>query len=44
VLAVWRDHAETVAGHGVDSGHFLPEETPEETYRALRSFFAGGTG
>jgi len=35
VLAVWRDHAETVSGHGIDSGHFLPEEAPEETYRAL---------
>jgi len=44
VLAVWRDHAETVSGHGIDSGHFLPEEAPEETYRALWGFFAGGTG
>jgi len=41
VLAVWRDHAETVTGHGIDSGHYLPEEAPEQTYRALRSFFAG---
>jgi len=31
----------TVTGHGIDSGHFLPEEAPEETYRALHSFFAG---
>src|SRR5215472_8587928 len=44
VLSVWRDHAETVSGHGIDSGHFLPEEAPEETYRALWGFFAGGTG
>jgi haloacetate dehalogenase len=44
VLAVWREHAETVSGHGIDSGHFLPEEAPEETYGALRGFFAGGTG
>jgi haloacetate dehalogenase len=44
VLAVWREYAETVSGHGIDSGHFLPEEAPEETYRALRGFFAGGTG
>ena len=41
VLAVWRDHAETVTGHGIDSGHYLPEEAPEQTYRALSSFFAG---
>jgi haloacetate dehalogenase len=44
VLAVWREHAETVSGHGIDGGHFLPEEAPEETYRALRGFFAGGMG
>jgi haloacetate dehalogenase len=41
VLAVWRDHAETVSGHGIDSGHYLPEEAPGETYGALRGFFAG---
>jgi haloacetate dehalogenase len=41
VLTVWREHAEIVSGHGIDSGHFLPEEAPEETYRALRGFFAG---
>jgi hypothetical protein len=34
----------TVTGHGIDSGHFLPEEAPEETYRALHSFFAGKAG
>jgi haloacetate dehalogenase len=41
VLSVWRDHAETVSGHAIDSGHFLPEEAPEDTYHALRDFFAG---
>jgi haloacetate dehalogenase len=40
ILGVWRDHAENVTGHAVDSGHFLPEEAPDETYRALRGFFA----
>jgi haloacetate dehalogenase len=43
VLAVWHEYAETVSGYGIDSGHFLPEEAPEETYRALQRFFAGGT-
>jgi len=43
VLAVWHEHAETVSGHGIEGGHFLPEEAPEETYRALQGFFAGGT-
>jgi pimeloyl-ACP methyl ester carboxylesterase len=32
---------EIVSGHGIDSGHFLLEKAPEETYRALRGFFAG---
>jgi len=41
VLAVWRDHAENVRGHPINSGHFLPEEAPEETYQALRGFSLG---
>jgi haloacetate dehalogenase len=44
VLAVWRDHAENVSGEAIDSGHFLPEEAPDETYRALREFFVGEPG
>jgi haloacetate dehalogenase len=31
-LAVWRDWADDVAGGPVASGHFLPEEAPDETY------------
>jgi haloacetate dehalogenase len=41
VLGVWREHAETVTGHGIKSGHFLPEEAPEATYQALCGFFTG---
>jgi haloacetate dehalogenase len=44
ILGVWRDHAETVSGQAIDSGHFLPEEAPDETYSALRDFFAQGAG
>src|SRR5271165_4195868 len=40
VLGVWRDHAENVHGHAIDSGHFIPEEAPDEAYRSLRDFFA----
>ena len=40
VLAVWRDHAEDVTGQAIASGHFLPEEAPDDTYRALHGFFA----
>jgi haloacetate dehalogenase len=42
VLGVWRQHAENVTGHGIASGHFLPEEAPDATYQALRGFFVGG--
>jgi haloacetate dehalogenase len=41
VLGVWREHAETVSGQGIKSGHFLPEEAPDETCQRLRDFFAG---
>jgi haloacetate dehalogenase len=30
-LSVWRDHADNVTGQAIPSGHFLPEEAPEET-------------
>lgn len=39
-LAIWREWADDVRGHALDCGHFLPEEAPEETYAALRAFFA----
>ncbi len=38
VLATWRERAENVQGQALPSGHFLPEEAPEETYQALRTF------
>ena len=39
-LAIWREWADDVRGHALDCGHFLPEEAPEQTYAALREFFA----
>jgi haloacetate dehalogenase len=39
-LATWRDYAVDVRGHGLNCGHFLPEERPEETLAALLDFFA----
>ena len=39
VLAVWRDWADHVQGYGIDCGHYLAEEAPEETYAALHAFF-----
>jgi haloacetate dehalogenase len=41
VLGVWREHAENVRGQAIDSGHFIPEEAPDDAYRALHDFFAG---
>lgn len=41
VLEVWRERAADVRGEAIDCGHFLPEEKPDETYGALRAFFAG---
>jgi len=43
ILGVWRDHAETVTGQAIDSGRFLPEEAPDETYRQCANFFAKGS-
>jgi haloacetate dehalogenase len=39
MLAAWRDVAENVSGFAVPGGHYLPEEAPDETYRALLNFF-----
>ena len=40
VLATWREKAtSTVTGRGLDCGHFLQEERPEETFDELQRFF-----
>jgi haloacetate dehalogenase len=38
-LDVWRRWAVDVRGEGIECGHFLPEEAPEATTRALSAFF-----
>ncbi len=38
-LATWGAYADDVRGHGLDCGHFLPEERPAETLAALVEFF-----
>ena len=40
-LATWREWATNVRGFAIDSGHYLAEEAPEATARALVEFFAG---
>ncbi|HTP97685.1 MAG TPA: alpha/beta hydrolase [Casimicrobiaceae bacterium] len=39
-LGDWRTVATDVRGQALPSGHYLPEEAPEETLRELRRFFA----
>ncbi len=40
-LAIWRDWADDVRGHGIDSGHHMAEEAPETLAAALGDFLAG---
>ena len=40
ILQTWRERAEDVRGHGLDCGHFLPEERPAEVLAALEAFYA----
>jgi haloacetate dehalogenase len=37
-LSDWREVAESVTGHALDCGHFLPEEAPRETLEAVTRF------
>jgi haloacetate dehalogenase len=38
-LAIWQEWADDVRGRAIESGHFLAEEAPDETYEELRGFF-----
>jgi haloacetate dehalogenase len=38
VIASWQERAINVTGRGINCGHFLAEEAPEETHRALQKF------
>lgn len=37
-LETWRDWCHKVEGHGVDSGHFIPEENPQALLASLLPF------
>ena len=38
-LATWREWASDVHGFSIDCGHYLAEEAPEATAKALIDFF-----
>jgi haloacetate dehalogenase len=38
-LATWREWATDVRGFAIESGHYLPEENPAATAKALLEFF-----
>lgn len=39
-LDIWREWANDVSGRPIRSGHFLPEENPADTAKAMLAFFA----
>jgi haloacetate dehalogenase len=39
ILATWRERARDVRGRGLDCGHFVPEEQPDELVKALTAFW-----
>lgn len=42
VMGIWRQHAVNVTGKGLPSGHFLPEEVPDETLASVLPFLRAG--
>ena len=39
MLDTWRERAENVRGRGLDCGHFIPEERPDEVIAELVAFY-----
>jgi haloacetate dehalogenase len=37
-IALWQQRANQVTGQAIASGHFLPEEAPEETAQEIEDF------
>jgi haloacetate dehalogenase len=40
MLSIWRQHAQTVTGEGLPSGHYLAEEVPDATVARLLAFLS----
>jgi haloacetate dehalogenase len=43
-LAIWREWASDVRGHGIDSGHHMAEEAPDALATSLGDFFSRRQG
>ena len=39
VLAIWKERGEDVRGRGLDAGHYVNEEAPEEVLAEFLAFF-----
>jgi haloacetate dehalogenase len=39
-VPIWKEWCENITGHPIASGHFLAEENPEDTARAILDFLA----
>jgi haloacetate dehalogenase len=40
VLQTWKDRAKDAQGKPLPTGHFLPEQVPQELTRELKSFLS----
>ncbi len=40
MVSVWKQYTDHVVGTGIDAGHYLAEEAPQETWKHIASFFA----
>jgi haloacetate dehalogenase len=43
IVAIWKERALNVRGHGVPSGHWAPEEVPEQLTREVSAFIDENT-
>jgi haloacetate dehalogenase len=41
VVAIWKGWADAVRGRGIESGHHLAEDAPDELARELLTFVSG---
>ena len=41
VTATWKEKADTVQGHPLPCGHFIPEEAPDALLAELQTFLRG---